>query len=589
MSLPPERPDRRHGVMLVGILAVLALFGVRLVYIQGVHGPRLAEEARAARMVVQPIDAVRGEIVDSTGVVLATTVISFDIIANQKLIPEFSYEPEDGEPAYGAAAAAQLLAPILGQRPNELGARLVGDRGYVVLARHATPEVWQRVKALEIDGISAEQKSERVYPNGNTAGNILGFVNSEGTGAAGLEYSLQTRLAGTAGEERYEVGRAGQVIPTGEQSRSAAVPGESVHLSLDRDIQWNAQRVIDTAVDRYGAQWGAVLVEEVGTGRILALADSDAVDPNNPAATAPGSWGSHAVQDVYEPGSTGKIATIATSLEQGLVTPTTLFTVPYRLTVGGQTFKDHTEHPTETLTTTGILADSSNTGTIQVGQLVSDEVRYDYLRRFGLGEQTNLGLAGESAGIVHPPGQQDGRMRYTMMFGQGLAVNLVQNTGVLATLANGGVHVAPRLVDGYTTPGGRYEEAPASAERQVVSAETSAQMLRMLESVVEDGTGTKAAITGYRVAGKTGTAQVADGGGGLSATVASFVGVVPAEAPRLAIGVVIYKPTSGFFGGTIAAPVFHDVGSFALDRLGVAPSTEAAEPYPLGPDAPAGP
>jgi cell division protein FtsI (penicillin-binding protein 3) len=587
MSLPPVRPERRYNAMLVGVLAVLALFGARLVYIQGLEGPRLAEEARNARLSTVALQAVRGEIVDSAGVVLATSVISYDITVNQRQIPAFEDEPEkgeEGEPSYGAAAAARLLAPILGMRVNELGARLVGDKGYVRLVRDATPETWQKVRALEINGIGAERKSERVYPNGNTAGNILGFVDWEGTGQAGLELTLQDRLAGRAGTESVEIGAAGQVIPTGARSRTDAVPGQTVHLTIDRDIQWTAQHVVDGAVDRYGAQWGAVLVQEVGTGRILALADSDAVDPNEPAASPEDSRGSRAVQNVYEPGSTGKIATVASAVEEGLVTPTTAFTVPYHSTTeNGQTFKDHTEHPTQPMTTAGILADSSNTGTIQIGQLMSDATRYDYLRKFGLGEQTHLGLPGESAGIVHRPEDWDGRMRYTVMFGQGLAVNLVQNTGVLATLANGGVHVAPRLVDGYTAPGGRYEALDAPAQRQVVSAETAAEMIRMMESVIEDGTGKKAAISGYRVAGKTGTAQVADGGGGISATVASFVGVVPAEAPRIAVGVVIYKPTSGFFGGTIAAPVFHDVGSFALERLGVAPSTTPPEPYPLAP------
>lgn len=584
MSLPPVRPERRHSVMLVGVLAVLALFGARLVYIQAIKGPELAAQAREARLHTTEIDAVRGEIVDSSGVVLATSVISFDIIVNQLQIPAFTHAPEGEEPAYGAAAAARLLAPILGMRVNELGARLVGDRGYVRLVRDATPEVWQKIRALEIDGLSAEQKSERVYPNGNTAGNLVGFVSAEGEGQAGLERTLQDLLAGSPGTESVEIGAAGQVIPTGARSRTAPVEGQTAHLTIDRDIQWAAENAVNEAVDRYGAQWGAVVLQEIGTGRILALADSDAVDPNDPGASPPDARGSRAVQNVYEPGSTGKIATIASAIEEGVVTPTSVFTVPYHYrTENGQLFKDHTEHPTEELTTAGILADSSNTGTIQIGQLLSDQTRYDYMRRFGLGEQTRLGLPGESAGIVHPPESWDGRMRYTVMFGQGLAVNLVQNTGVLATLANGGVHVAPRLVDGFTSADGTYRAVEPAEQRQVVSAETSAEMIRMMESVVDDGTGTRAAINGYRVAGKTGTAQVADGGGGISATVASFVGVVPAEAPRFAVGVVIYKPTSGFFGGTIAAPVFHDVASFALEKLGVAPSTTPAEPYPLTP------
>jgi cell division protein FtsI (penicillin-binding protein 3) len=587
MSLPPVGPERRYNAMLAGVLAVLALFGARLVYLQGLEGSKLAAEAREARIATTPLQAVRGEIVDSAGVVLATSVTSYDIIVDQRQVPKFVHRTGDGDDetaSYGAAAAARLLAPLLGMRVNELGARLVGERGYVRLVRDATPETWQKVRALDIDGITAERKSERVYPNGNTAGNILGFVDWEGTGQAGLELTLEDRLAGRPGTESVEIGAAGQVIPTGARSRTDAVPGQTVHLTIDRDIQWTAQHVVDATVDRYGAQWGAVLVEEVGTGRILALADSDAVDPNDPAASPEDGRGSRAVQNVYEPGSTGKIATVASAVEEGLVTPTSPFTVPYHYTTeNGQTFKDHTEHPTLQMTTAGILAESSNTGTIQIGQLMSDQTRYDYLRRFGLGEQTHLGLPGESAGIVHRPEDWDGRMRYTVMFGQGIAVNLVQNTGVLATLANGGVHVEPRLVDGYTEPDGSYAAVEPPGQRQVVSAETAAEMIRMMESVVEDGTGTKAAISGYRVAGKTGTAQVADGGGGLSATVASFVGVVPAEAPRLAVGVVIYKPSSGFFGGTIAAPVFHDVASFALERLGVAPSTAPPDPFPLAP------
>ncbi|HWS57735.1 MAG TPA: penicillin-binding protein 2, partial [Actinotalea sp.] len=459
--------------------------------------------------------------------------------------------------------------------------------GYLRLVRRATPEIWQQVRELQINGITAERKSQRVYPNATTAGNILGFVNTDGVGLAGLELTLQSHLQGTPGEQTVEIGNgSGQVIPTGEQSTTDAVPGQTVHLTILRDLQWTAQQVIDDAVDRYGAAWGAVLVEEVGTGRILALADSDAVDPNDPTASPDDARGSRAVQNVYEPGSTGKIATVASAIEEGLVTPTTVFEIPYRYTTeNGQVITDHTPHETELMTAAGLLAESSNTGTVQIGQLMSDQTRYDYFRRFGLGSPTNLGLPGETAGIVHPPEEWDGRMRYTTMFGQGLAVNLVQNTGVLATLANAGVHVAPRLVDGFTDADGTFHPVEAPQLTQVVSGETSSQMIRMLESVVDDGTGKRAAISGYRVAGKTGTAQTADGAGGLSATTASFVGVVPAEAPRIAVGVVIYKPTSGFFGGTIAAPVFHDVASFALETLGVAPSSTAPELYPLTPAA----
>lgn len=577
--------ERRHTVALVVVFAVLVLFGVRLAYVQAVAGPELAAAAMEVRLRSATVHASRGEILDSRGVVLATSVQTFDVVVNQRQIPYFEHAPDGAEPRYGAAAAAKLLAPLLGQDERELGAQLVGDRGYHIIAKGVTPEVWQQVKALDILGISAEQRSDRAYPAGSTAGNVVGFVGREGHGLAGLELTLDELLTGKDGQRTFEIGNAGQVIPTGEQSRTEPVPGTSVHLTIERDLQWRAQQAVDSTAARYGAQWAAVVVEEVGTGRILALADSGAVDPNDPAATPQHARGSRAVQNVYEPGSTGKVATLASALEEGLVTPTTVFTVPYRYTTeNGQVITDHTPHPTEQLTTTGILADSSNTGTVQIGQLMPAQTRYDYLRRFGLGQPTSLGLPGESRGILHPPEAWDGRMRYTVMFGQGVAVNLVQNTGVLATLGNGGVHVEPRLIDGYTEPDGSYRPAEEGEQTQVVSEETADQMIRMMESVVEDGTGKRAAINGYRVAGKTGTAQVADGAGGISATVASFVGVAPAEAPRIAVGVVVYKPSSGFFGGTIAAPIFHDVASFALQSLGVAPSAAEPDPYPLRPD-----
>lgn len=580
------RPERRLNVSLVLVLAVLSLFGVRLAYVQGIAGPSLAREALAGRLHTTVLDAPRGEIVDASGVVLATSVQTVNVVVDQRQVPYFRYAPEGAEPEFGVAVAARLLAPILGQDAAELGARLVGDRGYLVLARDVTPQVWQQIRALGINGISPEFHNRRFYPAGGTAGNILGFTglddDGQTVGRAGLEYTLDSLLTGTPGSSTVEIGSAGQVIPTGEQSRSAPVAGTTVHLTIERDLQWTAQQTIDESVARYGAQWGAVVVQEVGTGRILALADSGAMDPNDPGASADSARGSRAVQYVYEPGSTGKVATIASAIEEGLVTPTTVLEVPYQYTTqNGQVITDHSPHGTEMLTTTGILADSSNTGTVKIGQMMTDETRYEYLRRFGLGDRTGLGLPGESVGIVHRPEDWDGRMRYTIMFGQGIAVNLVQNTGVLATLANGGVHVEPRLVDGYTDSDGTYRPAEPGEQTQVVSDETASQMIRMMESVVEDGTGKRAAINGYRVAGKTGTAESADGAGGLTATVASFVGVAPAEAPQIAVGVVIYKPTSGFFGGTIAAPVFHDVAAFAMQTLGVAPSSTPAEPYPL--------
>ncbi|WP_460978806.1 peptidoglycan D,D-transpeptidase FtsI family protein, partial [Pseudactinotalea suaedae] len=393
-------------------------------------------------------------------------------------------------------------------------------------------------------------------------------------------------LTGTDGEQTYELGAAGQLIPTGSRSETPAVPGCDIHLTIDLDIQYNAEKVITEAVNKYGAEWGAVVVMDTETGRLLALADSNPYDPADPPTHRLGVDGqmlSPALQASYEPGSTGKVLTVLSALEEGVITPSSVIEDPYRMTIDGQTFRDHTEHPDQLLYPAGVLAESANTGTVNIGNLMSDQTRYEYMQRMGWTTSPGLNM-NESSGQLRPPQEWDGRTRFTTMFGQGLAVSLLQNTGVFNTIGNQGMHVDPVLVDGWTCDGA-FVPNETSDPVQVVSPESSATMIRMLESVVGDGgTGERAEVEGYRVAGKTGTAQTADGAGGITATTASFVGVAPADDPQITVGVVIYKPTSGFFGGTIAAPVFHDVAAFTLPDLGIAPSGEPADPFPLAPE-----
>ncbi|MBZ2199247.1 peptidoglycan D,D-transpeptidase FtsI family protein [Occultella gossypii] len=581
-------PEKRQTVLLAALLAVMMVFAGRLIYVQAIIGPSLAQAALDGRTRTYTLTGARGDILDARGTVLATTVETYTVAVDQRQIPDFRLYDEEGEEvvSYGAAAAAQVLAPVLGVDANVLGAQLVGEDGYHVLARDVSPELWQQIAALGVNGVYSEDTFERVYPNGATAGNILGWVNADGDGAAGIEQTQNSDLLGTDGQLQVEIGASGQVIPTGQQTTTPAMPGCDVQLTIDADIQWHTQQVIDDAVDTYGASWGAVVVIERSTGRIIALADSDSVDPNNPGASAAEDRGARSVTSPYEPGSTGKVLTILSALEEGVITPTSPIEDPYRLTTdNGQTFRDHTEHPDQVLTPAGVLAESANTGTVNIGSLMSDATRYEYMQRLGWAEATGIGLPGESGGILAAPDDWDGRQRFTTMFGQGVAVTLLQNTGVFATIANDGVHITPRLVDGYDCDGEFITNEPAEPE-QVVSPESSEQMIRMLESVVgDDGTGEHAAIEGYRIAGKTGTAQVADETGELNDVAASFVGIAPADDPDLAVGVVIYNPSSGIYGGTIAAPVFHDVTAFALQSRGVAPSTEPADPYPLTPDA----
>jgi len=573
---------RRHNAVLAVVLAVVIVFAGRLVYVQALEGPRLAQDALNTRLWHSTLQASRGDILDANGEVLATSVQRYNVGVNQLKVRDFVAEI-DGEEKRGAVAAAALLAPVLDRDPAELGAQLVGDSTFVYIARGLTPEKWREILALGIPGIEPEPTTERIYPNGNTAGNILGYVGRDGEGLAGLELAFEEQLRGVPGSSVVEVGLHGQSIPTGLREVTPAEPGDTLHTTIDRDINFRAQEIIQEAVDRYRAAWGAMVVQEIGTGRILAIAESDAVDPNNYQDSPPENRGSRAVQAAYEPGSTGKLPTFAAALDSGAVTPTTTFTSPDRYTTpSGQTFSDADPHPTEELTVAGILATSSNTGTVQIGDRMSDEERYAYFRAFGLGERTGIELPGETPGILGTPDTWDGRQRYTTMFGQGMAVNLLQNTGVVATFGNGGVYVPPRLVDGTTDASGRFHAAPEPEGRRVVSEETAQQMITMMEGVVsEEGTGILGQVDGYRLAGKTGTAQVPDANGRLTRTVANFVGVAPAEDPKFAVGIVVYHPGHQVPSSIIAAPAFKEIAAFTLQHLGIPPSTSPPSLFPL--------
>jgi cell division protein FtsI (penicillin-binding protein 3) len=559
---------------------VLVGFAARLAYVQLYQGPALAKSALETRLTTQTLPASRGDITDVNGVVLATSQTRYTVIVDQRQIPAYkAADPKDGT---GVLAAAKALGPLLDIPAAELGADLNGTRPYKVLKKEVLPEQWRAVEALDIKGITAQQTQQRVYPAGTTAGNLLGFVNANQTGSGGLELALDPELTGKSGSETYEMGAGGQKIPDGEQKNDSAVPGDTVRLTLDQDIQWQAQDAVKQAVKKTGASWGVAVVQDIRTNAIYALADSSNVDPNN-ASTPVSERGSKAVEWTFEPGSTGKIITMAGLLESGLAKPTSKFKVGYTYqTPNGQTFHDSEEHGLEKLTLAGILAQSSNAGTVQAGSRMTAQKQYDDMKSFGLGTPTGLGLPGESPGLVRDASDWDGRTRYTVLFGQGLTVNAVQAASVYSTIANGGVRTAAHIVAGTTSPDGTYTPAKAGASERVVSAKTASELTRMLEDVVtsEGATGTEAAVPGYQVAGKTGTAEAAGSTGQLTSIVSSFVGFAPADHPRLTVGVFLKDPKTSIYGGTTAAPVFSKIMGFALDDLGVAPSTSKADPYP---------
>lgn len=560
--------------LIAGALAFfLLMFAARLVYVQAIQGPELAQQALDARLRTYVIEAPRGQILDATGQVLAQSSERVNIGVNQLEVARFVHEVDGEVVGTGAAAAADLLAPILGVDEAELGGMMVGSSTFVYLAKGLTPTEWREIRALGIDGIGPEWVSDREYPNGNTAGNVLGFVGVDDVGLAGLEQTFNSVLTGVDGAETVEIGVGGQVIPTGTNETVPSQPGSTLNVTIDRDLQFLAQQLVDETTARYSAQWAGVAMVEIGTGRVIVLADSGAVDPNDPGLTNAADRGARSVSAPYEPGSTGKLLTIAAAVDQGVVDPSTVFFIPSRETIDGQVFNDSTPHPDYDMTLTGILATSSNIGTVHVGNLLTDEERYQYMLDFGFGTPTGIGLPGEEPGLLSLPENWDGRTRMTTMFGQGYAITLLQNASMVATIGNGGTYVAPYLVESIEAADGTVTVPDRAEDRQVISPEAAQTMIDMMEGVVQEGgTAPRAAIPNYRVAGKTGTAQTADASGALTQVVANFVGIVPADAPRFAVAVVVYKPQSGFYGGTVAAPIFQQLSQAALLSYGVPPS-----------------
>jgi cell division protein FtsI (penicillin-binding protein 3) len=568
------------------VLLVLAVFIVKLVDIQVLRAEGLAAEGLAARIRTDTVTARRGDIISADGTTLATDVKRYRVGANQKGIAKY-INPKDVD-CKGPACVAGLLAPLLDLDEAELEIALTGHSEWVVIAESVPADVWAKIADLEITGLFASAFYERIYPAGAVAGNIIGFpYKGEGdtdvaTHFTGLEGTQDEMLRGTDGSSRVETGTRGQEIPGGVNEVTPAQDGCTVRLTIDSNLQWEAQQAIDEQVEEVGAINGMVVVVKVSTGEILALADSGTTDPLS-TRDGGGKTGSRSVEEVFEPGSTGKVISMAMVLETGEATPTTPYTVPAQATFGGQSFKDHDDHATAQWTLNGILAQSSNVGTIMAAQNIPDQTRYDYLKKFGFGTKTGVELPGESPGILHQPGtaQWDGRTRNTVLFGQGVAVNALQAAGVYATLGNDGIAMPLHLVKAVEC-GDEPARATAVGEgTRVVSAATAATLRQMLESVVDDGTGGTAKLNGYRVAGKTGTSEAFGESGTVENYISSFIGLAPAEDPEIAVAVMVRRPLEGVsWGATNAAPVFKRVAAFAMRLLDVPPSSQEPQELP---------
>lgn len=563
----PGNPSRRALVLLLLVVMSLVAVTLRLVQLQVVSADEYAARGLRQRLHTLPIAAERGTLFDRNGNELAMSVRQQTVYADPTLVED-------------PAATAAKLAPVLGMDVAALDARLRRTGEFVYLARKVDDSIAMQVAGLELPGIGLQEESERFRPNGDLAASVLGDVDVDSNGVSGLEAKMDGELQGTPGEVLIERGPDGRTIAVGERRLTPAHPGNDLVLTIDRSLQYEVERALAEQIVATNARGGTVVVMEPATGEILAMANLHATE-DGPVATAE----NRAVTAVYEPGSVNKIITVAGALEEGIVNPDTAYDVPYRLPVSIHTFSDHDPHPVTRWSVSDIITTSSNVGTIMVAQRLGATKVDEYLRRFGLGQPTGLDFPQESNGIMLGLDEWTGTSIGSIPIGHGIAVNALQMLGVYNTIANDGVYVEPRLVRATVDVDGEEHPVPPAEGRQVVSARTAEQVTAMLANVVAVGTGVNAAIPGYTVAGKTGTARkpsTTERGYVEGAYLATFAGFVPAESPRLSAIVVLDEPHP-YYASLSSAPVFAKITQYALRQFRVPPpaaviSTEEAPP-----------
>jgi cell division protein FtsI (penicillin-binding protein 3) len=578
---PGDPSGRIRGWQIISLI-LLSVVAARVIDLQVIQGPALAATALRDATTTKDLPAQRGVISDRNGVPLAVTVDAVNVTADQTLVAPKAKSPEEKRAAQ--RVAARKLASVLGGDPLGYQQRLDGKRHFVYIKKGITPATWQKLLALNIPGIYSEPAKKRTYPAGSVAANVIGFVRADGQGGGGLEYGLDRELAGTPGSSVFQRGWRGQAIPTTTATGTDPIPGTNVTLTIDRDVQWVAQKAIAERVKFARADSGTVVVMNPRTGQIYALATVPTFDPNKPAEAVQANIGNRALSQVFEPGSTSKIMTLAAVIEERKATALTPFTIPPTLVRPWKTFHDHDKHGYERLTLNGVLAKSSNIGTILAADTIGGAKLYSYLKKFGIGSPTGLQFPGESRGYIPAPADWSPTSFGTIAFGQGLSLNVVQAASIFATIANDGVRVSPTLIAGSTGSDGQYHAAATPASSRVVRVATARTVRSMLESVVSDeGTAPMAAIPGYRVAGKTGTADRPNPAPHprskpYKGYTSSFIGFAPADNPSIVVAVILDNPRNGHYGGVLAGPVFKSVMTYSLEHFRI-PPTGAARPH----------
>lgn len=555
---PPE--SGRFTVLLLAFAALLGFIGIRLVWLQVVRAPEYTAKASSQRMRDIEVPARRGTIYDREGEPLAKSIAASTVYASPNTIKD-------------KAGVAAALASVLGGDVKEYQTKLDRDNGFVYIARKIDVDRARQLEALKLTGIGFLDDSRRMYPSQELACQVLGFVGTDGLGLAGIEKRYDTVLAGKSGVLLGERDPYGRQIPGGVQKNVDAVDGHDVVLTIDKDIQYHAQLELAKAVKKWGAKSGSVTIMNPQNGEIYAMASTPGFNPNDFGDAKPAAFRNQPISDAFEPGSTIKCLTVGAVIDKGLYKPSSMFQLPSVLHVAGRTIHESHGRAAVSWSLEKILVHSSNIGAVKVGMKLGKKGLYDYFSKFGLTEATGVDYPGEARGWLPTPNLWSDSSIANIPFGQGVSATPLQLCRAIAAIGNGGELVTPHFMLEVPQDPSANRTWPT---RRAISAKAAASTTGIMEKVVTEGTGSEAAVPGYAVAGKTGTAQVAlsNGRGYAAGTyIGSFIGYLPADDPQVLIFVKLDQPRNAIYGGTIAAPVFAKLAEFSVSHLKIPPST----------------
>jgi len=596
VRMPLARSVRRLRALLIAVAVVFSLAAGRAVQVQAIDATTVAQEAADQITVTRDLPAFRGEITDRNGEVLAMTADTVKVMVNAKMIAtngrmngEMTAKDKEVAPL-APQRIADLLVRYLGGTAADYLPKLTatgpGSQAGLIKARVPAAtyrELAQAMSDAGLVGLSSLSAPTRVLPNGSLAANIIGFINEAGEGAGGLEYALNSTLAGKTGKEVYENSPNGK-IPLGTSVLIPAQNGLGYQLTLDAGLQLQVERILSERFRQTKADGAMAIVTNIKTGEILALAQAPTFDPSNVAKADPKSLGLRAITDPYTPGSVQKTLTFAALIDQGLVKATDVVDIPGKIKSGDNYVSDAWTHGKIKLLARGIVARSSNIGTIKLSRKMTKQSLHDYLVAFGLGAKTGLGLPGESRGILPAADMPDYTRDGVAFGGSGIAVTLVQEAAAVGAIANGGVYNAPHILAARSTADGKQEQLPTAAPRRVVSERTSKEVVSMMEAVVMQSASHIFTVDGYRTGAKTGTSKKLDPKCNcFRGLTVSTIGVAPVEDPQILVYVVVDNPQRGSSGGSVAGPAYQDIMSLALPRYGVTPSRSKSPTLPIEP------